>query len=121
MPNLDPVIIAHNDYHKEFEAAESAAEQESEEEKIDQIIAHAKLDPHSECFAAISECMSSQEELLINIMDSPIDYDVTTANFNHKLSIQQILTLARLALDLRCTAIESLKDGHDLNYLAGMK
>ena len=117
----DPLSTAHDNYHRELGAAENAAEQESDEDKLDQIIAHAKLDLKSECHSVICYEMASHEDLLLNIMDAPIDCDVTTANFNHKLSIQQILTLARLALELRCATVDRLKIGHDLDYLAGMK
>lgn len=91
-------------------------EHETQNELVDSIISHADLYRRSECASTIIDVATDEVDAIIDLMSVGIDFDVTSVQ---KLTVHQLMTLASYALDLRNSVVESLKENHNLEELAG--
>ena len=102
-------------YTEDFEHEK---ERETQNELVDSIICHADLYRASECASVIAEVATDEADEIIDLMSVGIDLDVTSVQ---KLTVHQLMTLASYALDLRNSVVNSLKQHHNLECLAGEK
>jgi len=90
----------------------------TQDELVDSIIGQADIDHDCACACAIAEQVVQDNDALIELMSVGIDLDVTSVQ---KLTVHQLMTLASYALDLRNSVVNSLKQHHNLECLAGEK
>ena len=102
-------------YTEDFEHEK---ERETQKELVDSIISHADIYRTSECASTIVDVATDEVDAIIELMSVGIDFDVTSVQ---KLTVHQLMTLASYALDLRNSVVNSLKENHNLEYLAGEK
>lgn len=97
---------------------EHEKERETQNELIDSIISQADLERGSACACAMAEQVIEDNDAFIDLMSVGIDFDVTSVQ---KLTVSQLMSLASYALDLRNSVVNSLKENHNLECLAGEK
>ena len=102
-------------YTEDFEHEK---ERETQNELVDSIIGQADIDHDCACACAIAEQVVQDNDALIELMSVGIDLDVTSVQ---KLTVHQLMALASYALDLRNSVVNSLKEHHNLEMLAGEK
>jgi len=102
-------------YTEDFEHEK---ERETQNELVDSIIIHADLYRESECASTIAEVAGGEVSAIVELMSVGIDLDVTTVQ---SLTVNQLMSLASYALDLRNSVVNSLKENHNLECLAGEK
>lgn len=102
-------------YTEDFDDVQERA---TNNELVDSIISHADLYRDSECATTIVDVASNEVDAIIDLMSVGIDFDVTSVQ---RLTVHQLMTLASYALDVRNSVVDSLKENHNIEALAGEK